>query len=1091
MEFNKYQSTLEELKLESYPEEVQQEFMEYISSVPYIRNLISPTRPYVQDLPKDENGRAIIDISNPPILTNTHYFTPVADYYRKYGVVTHLRPNSNPNSEYGRWLKEEVRRCWDGYVRPDGAWITGSMYFYLNYAPIILSKRRKNSKVSDRVVDFPSFWEGIWWRYLYWDLARRNAKHCAEIAKRGAGKSYSISGELDRMFLLGDNSVSNTNLRGVVIAYQKEYLTKDGTLTKFIDMINFAAANTQFPALRLKESLQELTWTSGYKDVNTGIIKGSQNTILGVSAKDDIDKVRGKRATKIFIEEFGNFPRVVDMYRVLLPSVQDGDDVFGQINMLGTGGSEGADFAGAYEIIYNPDGYYIQSVPNVYDKAAQGKGNTIFFFGAPINRKGCYDEDGISDVTKAILQLCYDRYIVKYNTTDPMALTRTKAENPITLQEAIMRRDNSIFPVSALIERIDEIKSNLSFFDDVYVGDLVMKKDGKVEFVPTTKTPIRFFPHKDNNLEGAIEIFKMPEKDKNGKVFNDRYIASSDPFDDDSSETLSLGSTFILDLWTDTIVAEYTGRSSFADDYYEKTRLLCLFFNARLNYEAHPYTQVVLTPNGEKLWGDIKVGDKLFAPDGKEVSVIDIPMDGKDDIYKITFADGRIVEASSNHIWPTYKNGNTKDRYTLKNRTTKELFDSQLINKFNQKMFYIPESGAVEYSYKEIPIDPYTMGLLIAEGAFTKFKKNKYENFKRRIVQMSSSKEDMEFYKTKIPYETKYIGTKGYSWHIYIDNIDKKLEELNLLFTNSHTKFIPEVYLYNSYNVRMELLKGLMDGDGCAIKSQASVFVTVSKQLAKDIKTLCRGLGIKCWDSNVDKHYRINIAAEVPIFNLPRKIERQHIYNSKAKGSKSSGALHRNAIVNIEYVGKKRCKCVTVDSEDGLYLIGDYIVTHNCNKKGLFAYFNKMNCLYILFDTFSYLRDRDLIKGEAIGNKAKGVNATLPINNYARTLIRDWLIRPFTKIETVNGEEHEVTIMNLQRIKNLALLLELSQWNPDGNYDRVSSLGMLMIAREDRMITYGGDIEKAKNRDDSKDLSNDDFFKVNYDERFKAIKREI
>ena len=743
MEFNKYQSTLEELKLDSYPEEVQSDFMEFITTVPYIRNLISPNRLEVKDLPKDEYGKAIIDITNPPILIDTHYFTPIADYYRKYGVVTHLRPNSNPNSEYGRWLKEEVRRCWEGYIRPDGAWITGSMYFYLNYAPIILSKRRKNSKVSDRVVDFPSFWEGIWWRYLYWDLARENAKHCAEIAKRGAGKSYSIAGELDRMFLLGDNAISHDNLRGVVIAYQKEYLTKDGTLTKFIDMINFAASNTQFPALRLKESMQELTWTSGYKDVNTGVIKGSQNTIIGVSAKDDIDKVRGKRATKIFIEEFGNFPRVVDMYRVLLPSVQDGDDVFGQINMLGTGGSEGADFAGAHEIIYNPDGYYIQSLPNVFDKSSQGKGNTIFFFGAPVNRKGCYNEDGISDITKAVLQICYDRYIVKYNTTDPMALTRTKAENPITLQEAIMRRDSSIFPVSALIERIDEIKSNPSFFDDTLVGDLVLKKNGTVDFVPTTKMPIRFFPHKDNNLEGAIEIFKLPEKDKNGKVFYDRYIASSDPFDDDSAETLSLGSTFILDLWTDTIVAEYTGRAQFADDYFEKTRLLCLFYNARLNYEQ--------------------------------------------------------------------------------------------------------------------------------------------------------------------------------------------------------------------------------------------------------------------------------------------------------------------------------------------------------NKKGIYAYFSKMNCLYLLFDTFDYLRDKDLIrvKGGYLGNKSKGVNATAPINNYARTLIRDWLIKPFVKIETVDGEDKEVTIMNLQRIKNLALLIELSQWNPDGNYDRVSSLGMLMIAREDRMISCGGDINRVIHRvEDTTNLANDDFFKKNYDNRF-------
>lgn len=299
-----------------------------------------------------------------------------------------------------------------------------------------------------------------------------------------------------------------------------------------------------------------------------------------------------------------------------------------------------------------------------------------------------------------------------------------------------------------------------------------------------------------------------------------------------------------------------------------------------------------------------------------------------------------------------------------------------------------------------------------------------------------------------------------------------------------------------------------MDGDGCAVNSGASVFITTSNKLKNDIMLLCRSLGIKCRENTgkpsryeyystsgktylSSQSYRVAISAEIEIFKLPRKIEKQHIYNPYARGSKAKGFLYRNAITSIEYVGRKKCKCVTVDSKDGLYLIGDYIVTHNCNKKGLFSYFSRMNSLYLLFDTFTYLKDKDLIKGEiGIGNKSKGVNATAPINNYARTLIRDWLIRPFTKIEIVDGKEVEVTIMNLQRIRNLALLIELSQWNSDGNFDRVSSLGMLMIAREDRMITYGGDISKAKNRDDSKDLSNDDFFSRNYDKRFN-IKKEI
>lgn len=405
--------------------------------------------------------------------------------------------------------------------------------------------------------------------------------------------------------------------------------------------------------------------------------------------------------------------------------------MFGQLILIGTGGSEGADFAGAAEILFNPDGFNIKALPNVYDKVG-GKGKTIFFFPAFVNRKGCYNEDGISNVTKSLLELCYNRYIVKYNTTDTMALTRTKAENPITLQEAIMRRDSTIFPVAQLRDRINQIDANPNEYDDAFIGEFNISNKGEVEFKPTSAVPIRKFPHKDNKLEGAIEIFKMPEKDSSGKVFANRYIAGMDPYDDDSSETLSLGSVFILDLWTDTIVAEYTGRPMFVDDNYENTRRLLLFYNARLNYEN--------------------------------------------------------------------------------------------------------------------------------------------------------------------------------------------------------------------------------------------------------------------------------------------------------------------------------------------------------NKKGLFAYFSRMNCLYLLTDNLEFLKDKDMIKGYTFGNKQKGTMATAPVNNYARTLIRNWLLKPVNVIRMVDGEEQEVTIPNLMLIRNRALLEELAMWNPDGNFDRVSALGMLMLLREEKMILYDGNLSKEKDSTPKDYLGNDPFF---------------
>lgn len=604
IKMNKYQTELTEELVNSLPQEVQDQLFDIINNVEFVKRLISPTREYAKDRPRDDKGRIIVDLVNPHILENMDYFRPSAIHYEKYGTFTNLRPNANPNSEYGKWIREERRRIWDGYVREsDGEWVTGYLYWFLNYSPMMLSKireykdkdgKKRKSKRADRVESLPECWEGIYWRFHCLDQASNGGlynnfeggQHMAELASRGKGKSYSLASILNHIFVVGENKDAHEKVKGIVTAYQKEYLTKDGVLNKFVDMANFCATNTQFPRKRLKNSLQEMTWTMGYKDMESDIERGTQNTVLGVSSKDDESKLRGKRAAKILIEEFGTFPRLVDLYNVLLPSVQDGDIIFGQIYMLGTAGDNESDFAGAQEIMYNPRGYNMYALPNVFDKYNQGKPYFVFFFPGYVNRKGCYNEDGVSDIIKALIEILMNRYRVKYNSTDPNTIIKTIAEVPITPAEAIVKTGVNMFPVADLTERIGQLDSNPTEYNDVYVGDLVFGKDGQVEYKPTSAQPIRDFPHKDNKIEGAIEIFQMPEIDKNtNKPYNDRYILGADPYDDDESNTMSLGSIFVLDLWTDRIVAEYTGRPSFADDYYEICRKLCLFYNGRLNYE--------------------------------------------------------------------------------------------------------------------------------------------------------------------------------------------------------------------------------------------------------------------------------------------------------------------------------------------------------------------------------------------------------------------------------------------------------------------------------------------------------------------------
>lgn len=583
---NKYQTVYSQEYLDSLPKEVLEQYYDFTANVPYIRALVADNRKYARDLPRDNEGKIIIDITSPHILEDTDYFRPSAIHYQQYGCFTKVKPNANPNSEYGKWIREEVRRCREGYVRPsDGEWITGDMYFFLNYCPIQLIKKDAKGKTI-RTIDFPKFWDGHYYKSHYLHQCRVNGHHGAELASRGKGKSYYAAAMLAKRFILGESAEVKKKVQCVATASERKYIQgANQLLDMFQYYIDFCANNTEFPRQRITSSLQNLSWTMGYVDSETGTRRGTENSVIGITSKDDESKLRGSRGVLYLLEEAGSFPRLLNLYQVLRPSVEDGNSVWGLIYLYGTAGDSDSDFSSMQELMYNPNGYNIQSVPNVYDKEGQGRKNFTYFFPGYMNRADCYDEDGNSDVNKALLEILLDRYKVKYNSTDINAITKRVAEIPITPQEAILKTKDNIFPITELTKRLNEIDNNPNFFDEVYVGDLAFNKAGKVEFNPiTTDMPIRDFPTKDNKVKGAIEIYEMP-KETHGKIPNERYIISLDNYENDQAQSMSLGSIFVLDLWTDRIVAEYTGRPMFVDDLNEICRKLCLFYNGKAMVE--------------------------------------------------------------------------------------------------------------------------------------------------------------------------------------------------------------------------------------------------------------------------------------------------------------------------------------------------------------------------------------------------------------------------------------------------------------------------------------------------------------------------
>ena len=583
---NKYQTPITEELLSSYPDEVREQFMDAISTIPLIQNLISPSRPAIETLPRDSQGRAIIDITNPPTFENADWFRQPALFFLKNSCYTFLRPNSNPNSEYRKYWDREIDRCYNGLLREtDGMYIPGYLYWFLNYCPMMINKYKEGQKKAIRTEGFAYFFEGIWWRYLYLKNARDKGHHAVELAKRGCAKSYGLAAIMSHNLIIGESEESKRRTITVLTAYQKEYLKddKDGTLSKFVPILSFLSKNTPFPRLMLKQSSNEMTWQMGYKD-EYGRNQGSLNQVMGVSAKDDSDKLRGKRGYILF-EEFGNFPSLLDLYDVTRKSVEDGDYTFALMYLIGTANNKEANFQSAKTLLYATESYNIESLKNVYDKKGQGRDTFGFFFPSYINRAGCYNKDGISDVVKALLQVLMNRYKAKYG-ADPTSVLRVIAEDPITPAEAIIKVKDAYFPVAALNERAQQLDTNPHIYDDIYVGELFFNNSNQVEFRPTGDIPIRKFPV-DNDTKGALEIYTMPEKDSTGTVFDNRYILGYDPTNNDQAESHSLASVFVFDLFTDRIVAEFTGRTEFADDMHEIVRKLCLFYNGKVLYESN------------------------------------------------------------------------------------------------------------------------------------------------------------------------------------------------------------------------------------------------------------------------------------------------------------------------------------------------------------------------------------------------------------------------------------------------------------------------------------------------------------------------
>ena len=528
-------------------------------------------------------------------IQNTDKFRQAAIFFTEHNTYT-IAPRGT--TDYNNYWERERQRCLYGYVAPDGDSITGYYYFYLNYFPILgLVKttytdrfgRQRERRV--RTTRFADFYDYDYYYFNAIESAEDNAHHMAVLKARNKGYSFKGASMLVRNYELIPNS------QNFVVASDKKYLTGDGIISKAWAGMDFIDKNTAWAKQRLVDT--QLSRKSGFKitdEFGKQTEDGYLSTIIGITAKDNPDAVRGTRGRLLLFEEAGKFNRILDAWSMARQSMEEGDTQVGLMIAFGTGGSSDSDFDGLKELFYHPGGYNIMEFDNIWDEKAEGT-KCGFFVPAWSNISSIdletgerlyMDKDGNSDRQKAIEFEVQERNKVREGASKELAIDRFVAENPITPQEACLELGGNIFPKKLLMQQLVKIRTNEKLKNMKHIVDLSWDGNGQILASEKKLGDITEYPlKKGTKPEGSVVIWEYPIKDPPFGL----YIAGMDPYDHDNSFTESLGSMFIYkrfkagEAWTDVIVAEYSGRPATAEDYYENARKLLVMYNARLLFE--------------------------------------------------------------------------------------------------------------------------------------------------------------------------------------------------------------------------------------------------------------------------------------------------------------------------------------------------------------------------------------------------------------------------------------------------------------------------------------------------------------------------
>ena len=406
--------------------------------------------------------------------------------------------------------------------------------------------------------------------------------------------------------------------------------------------------------------------------------------------------------------------------------------------------------------------------------------------------------------------------------------------------------------------------------------------------------------------------------------------------------------------------------------------------------KAQPNNTLIPTPNGMMKLGDIKIGDYVLDLEGEPTKVTGVFPQGIQNTYEVTFTDGRKARCNKDHLWYTLAKNSSTGEFSPVIRKLGDMMDDYIKHypssphKSHHK-YIIPNNGPAQFKSKEVPLDPWVIGYLIGNGHCREahLKVSALDDFAPIRVAKKLGFAIQKKHDTTHSYvfREKY-GDKN---KIQTKDVIGNIPEIYMKY--SHEKRIPECYLINSVEVRMELLKGLMDSDGCISKEHSNEklhyqlsYFTTSTGLVKDIDFLLNSLGFdhsvytrnrKCYRSQ----YRINInisnAIKYKLFSEPYKLKRAY----ECKNIPDVRNYNHIRICDIKQVEDTEQTCIMVDNPKHIYLTENFIPTHNS--------------LLLLKSALDIRKYNPLYKAKTPGMKPCVLYITME-NSFTETIERLW-----------------------------------------------------------------------------------------------------